>query len=110
MSNSYDGCRGASPTTHHTVSFFKNTIVNNLLISLYIHRFTEENYILGGGGIMVLALVRKDMHNCLCIQRKKTRISYHENKSALTAICLNLVSFFFKQIVSLNLLKFILSR
>lgn len=59
---------------------------------------------------MVLALVRKDMHNCLCIQRKKPRIGYHENKSALTAICLNLVSFFFKQIVSLNLLKFILSR
>lgn len=64
---------------------------------------------------MVLALVRKDMHNCLCIQRKNPRIGYHENKSALTAICLNLVSFFFlffffKQIVSLNLLKFILSR
>lgn len=56
----------------HTIQFlFKNTIVNNLLISLYIQRFTEENYILGGGGIMVLALVRKDMHNCLCIQRKK---------------------------------------
>lgn len=57
----------------HTIQFlfFKNTIVNNLLISLYIHRFTEENYILGGGGIMVLALVRKDMHNCLCIQRRE---------------------------------------